>query len=464
MTRRSINIIQFWLKVGLFSIPALAFALAGYIRFYSGHFPKTDLDLRSYEELTIFVTLLWALVVQHLRLNRIETLLTLQTGVITATKATIYCVLFAMSGLFFYRGKSFARLFMVLGCIFIFFLTLGMIHLFRGVAHVLKGSWNGRFRVAVLGTDELAVGAARHLSQNPLTPCTVACFVALPSQASAGLDAPVLAWDRLDDVVEVFHCKELVVALPLDRLSEIQELLESVQHLCIPARVVLDLGQGMFAPDRIFDFCGLSLLDVRPYAIDTVGYAVGKRIFDVIFSVLALLLAAPFMLLIAMIVKLTSPGPVFFVQERVSLNGKRFQMLKFRTMAAQDAQSCNTQHTERGDPRITRVGGFLRHTSLDELPQFFNVLKGDMSVVGPRPELTFFVQKFRSELPTYMARHNVKCGITGWAQVNGLRGSHTSIPQRIQYDLYYLRNWSMVFDLKIILLTVFNGVVARNAF
>ncbi|MFZ3212982.1 MAG: sugar transferase [Terriglobales bacterium] len=463
MTRRSINLIQFWLKVGLFSVPALAFALAGYIRFYSGHFAQADPDLRSYEDLTIFVTLLWALVVEHLRLNRIETLLTLQTGVITATKATIYCVLFAMSGLFFYRGTSFARLFMVLGCIFIFFLTLGMIHLFRGVAYVLRGSLNGRFRVAVLGTDELAVGAARHLSQNPLTPCNVACFVALPSQASAGLDAPVLTWDRLDDVVEVFHCKEIMVALPLDRLGEIHKLLESVQRLCIPARVVLDLGQGVFAPDRIFDFCGLSLLDVRPYAIDTVGYAVGKRIFDIIFSVLALLLAAPFMLLIATIIKLTSPGPIFFVQDRVGLNGEIFPMYKFRTMQVSSNKESDTVWTTSSDPRRTRLGAFLRKTSLDELPQFFNVLRGNMSVVGPRPERPCFVQQFQRDFDRYSARHGLKVGITGWAQVNGLRGD-TSIEKRMEYDLHYLRHWNLVFDLKILAMTVYAVLASRNAY
>ncbi len=368
-----------------------------------------------------------------------------------------------MSGLFFYRGTSFARLFMVLGCIFIFFLTLGMIHLFRGVVHVLKGSWNGRFCVAVLGTDELAVGAARRLSQNPLTPCKVACFVALPSQASAGLDAPVLAWDRLDDVVEVFHCKEIVVALPLERLGEIHKLLESLQRLCIPARVVLDLGQGVFAPDRIFDFCGLSLLDVRPYAIDTVGYAVGKRIVDIMFSVLALLVAAPFMLLIATIIELTSPGPVFFVQERVGLNGEIFRMYKFRTMQVSSNKESDTVWTTSSDPHRTPLGAFLRKTSIDELPQFFNVLRGDMSVVGSRPERPCFVQRFQRDFDRYSARHRFKVGITGWAQVNGLRGD-TSIEKRVEYDLHYLRHWNLVFDLKILAMTVYAVLLSRNAY
>ena len=139
-------------------------------------------------------------------------------------------------------------------------------------------------------------------------------------------------------------------------------------------------------------------------------------------------------------------------------------MLKFRTMCVQDSKRCNSEHTSRNDPRITFVGRFLRKTSLDELPQFLNVLKGDMSVVGPRPELTFFVQKFREEIPSYMARHNVKCGITGLAQINGYRGSDTSIGERTKYDLLYMQNWSLLLDLSIICKTVYSGLHNKNAY
>ncbi|MGA8311314.1 MAG: undecaprenyl-phosphate glucose phosphotransferase [Terriglobales bacterium] len=464
MTRRSINIVQFWLKVGFFSIPAVAYTLAGYIRFKTGYFPHTPIETRSYINLVVLVTLLWALVVEHLGLDQIEILLKVQTGIRMAATATASCLTFALAALFFYRSISFARVFVVTGGILMFVLSFGMIHLFRWIIYVLKESTNGRFPIAILGADDLAVRVADHLAKNPLTPCKVACFVALPNQNHATLGAPVLPWDRLDEMVDVFHCKEVFVALPLHRLSETQQVLENLQHLYIPARMVLDLGQGIFVADRIFDFYGLPLLDVRSYPLDTVGYAVGKRAFDICFSILALILSAPLMLLIALGIKLTSRGPVLFVQERVSLNGRRFEMLKFRTMSTQNWQGSNTKHTQPGDPRITAVGKFLRRTSLDELTQFINVLAGDMSVVGPRPELSFFVEKFRTEIPSYMARHNVKCGMTGWAQVNGLRGSGTSIPQRIQYDLYYLRNWSMTLDLKIIFLTVFRGLISRNAY
>lgn len=252
--------------------------------------------------------------------------------------------------------------------------------------------------------------------------------------------------------------------MPPTRLGDLQELLQPLRRLCVPVRVALDMGEGVFVPERIFSFHGLPLLDIRPYPVDTMSYVVGKRIFDVLFSVSALVVAAPLLALISMLVKLTSAGPIFFSQERLGLNGRRFKMLKFRTMYTQDSRSSNTQHTSRNDPRITPLGRLLRRTSLDEFPQFFNVLKGDMSVVGPRPELTFFVQKFRQEIPSYMARHNVKCGITGLAQISGFRGSDTSIPERIEQDLHYLQNWSLGFNLRIIAMTIISGLLNRNAF
>jgi len=355
-------------------------------------------------------------------------------------------------------------MFVIIGCAFLFLLSFCLIHLFRAAMHILEKSKNGRFPIAIVGADEVAVGVSRHLAKSQLARCKVVCFVALPDQIKTVQDSPVLDWERLDDVVDVFHCAEILVALPPNRMGEAQKVLQKVQHLCIPVRLVLDLGEGVFVPERIFDYCGVPLLDVRPYAVDTVAYALGKRIFDVGFSLVVLLLGTPLMLLIAVVIKLTSPGPVFFLQERVSLNGRLFKMIKFRTMFLQSSRGSNELHTSRTDHRVTSIGRFLRRASLDELPQFINVLRGDMSVVGPRPELTFFVQKFRQEIPWYMARHNVKCGITGWAQVNGLRGSDSSIPDRIEYDLYYLQNWSLVFDLRIILMTVLAGLIGKNAY
>jgi exopolysaccharide biosynthesis polyprenyl glycosylphosphotransferase len=464
MTRRTINLAQFWLTITFFIVPSVAFAAAGYLRFLSGYFTPADVSFYSYLRLTVFVTLFWVLIVERLGLNRIEPLLALQTGVLTAAKATVYCAVSILSVLFFYRGASFARVFIVIGCAFIFLLSVAVIHIFRGMIHMLKKFANGASPVAILGADGFAVRIANHLRTNPLTHCTVACFVTLPEQRPETLDAPVLQWDNLDEVVETYHCKEAILALPPHRFGEAQSIFERVQHLCIPTRMALDLGDGVFVPSRLFDFCGLPLLDVRPYPVETVSYAIGKRIFDVVLCCFLLAILSPLFILIIFMIKLTSRGPAFFAQERVSLNGRRFAMLKFRTMYVHDSRESDTRHTQRGDCRITPIGRILRRTSLDELPQFINVVKGDMSVVGPRPELTYFVQKFRQEIPRYMTRHNIKCGITGWAQINGLRGSDSSIPQRIQYDLYYMRNWSLILDLKIIFFTVFNGLLNRNAY
>ena len=464
MTKRSINLIQFWVTIAFFAIPGIAFYIASCVRFESGVFENVEVDEYAYFGFTILVTLLWALVVEHLRLNRIVTLVTLQTGVMTAALATVYCTLLSLSLLFCYRTINFSRGFVLVGCGLMFVLSFCLIHLFRTVMRTIDKSKNGRFPVAVLGADEFAAGIAERLAKSRLARCKVACFIALPGQNEMAKGAPVLAWDRMDEVVDVFHCGEIIIALPPERMGEAPAILRTVQHLCIPARMVLDLGEGVFVPERIFDYYGIPLLDVRPYPVDTVAYALGKRIFDIVFSSLVLVAGGLFMLVVALLIKLTSRGSVFFVQERVGLNGGRFRMLKFRTMFLQDSHASNSQHTQRDDQRITAIGRFLRRSSLDELPQFINVLKGDMSVVGPRPELTYFVQKFRQEIPSYMARHHVKCGITGWAQVNGLRGSDTSIPNRIQFDIYYMRNWSLFLDLKIIFLTVFNGLVNPQAY
>jgi exopolysaccharide biosynthesis polyprenyl glycosylphosphotransferase len=182
-------------------------------------------------------------------------------------------------------------------------------------------------------------------------------------------------------------------------------------------------------------------------------------VMDVGLAFAALLLLAPFLLLIAALVKLTSRGPVFYRQERCSLNGRRFAMLKFRTMRA-DAEAAGPQMTAVNDPRRTRLGTFLRETNLDELPQLFNVLWGDMSLVGPRPERPVFVDQFRHTIPNYMARHAVKCGMTGWAQVNGWRGN-SSLRRRVQFDLYYIAHWNPLFDLRILFLTA-GAMVGRR--
>jgi exopolysaccharide biosynthesis polyprenyl glycosylphosphotransferase len=226
---------------------------------------------------------------------------------------------------------------------------------------------------------------------------------------------------------------------------------------------VIDLGEGVGIRDRLIDLGGIHMLDLRPTLAETGPYLFEKRIFDVAFSIFVMLVTLPISLLIVLAIKMTSPGPIFFVQERVGLNGHLFRMLKFRTMRTGTREECDTRWTSANDPRRTTIGVFLRKTNLDELPQFINVLKGDMSIVGPRPERPHFVEKFLGEFDRYNFRHTFKTGITGWAQVNGWRGD-TSIAKRVEYDLYYLRNWSLTFDLQIITMTLMRIFNSKNAY
>jgi exopolysaccharide biosynthesis polyprenyl glycosylphosphotransferase len=225
----------------------------------------------------------------------------------------------------------------------------------------------------------------------------------------------------------------------------------------------VDLGEGIVVRERLFQLGRMQMLDLTTTPAESLDYTLLKRAFDITFSALVLLVTWPVLVLITAAIRATSPGPVLFAQDRVGLNGKIFPMLKFRTMKVCDCAESDTQWTTANDPRRTRLGSFLRKTSLDELPQFLNVLRGDMSVVGPRPERPHFVQKFLNDITRYNNRHWLKAGITGWAQVNGWRGD-TSIQKRLEYDLYYLQNWSLFFDLRIIVLTILSAIVGRNAY
>ena len=220
--------------------------------------------------------------------------------------------------------------------------------------------------------------------------------------------------------------------------------------------------------DRLFLKPSISLIDNLPaIVLNNIGikhYQITiKRIMDVTFSLLFILVFSPIYLLIMLLIKLTSPGPIFYTQQRMGLDGKLFKCIKFRGMYQNAEQSLGPVWAKKNDSRVTPIGKFLRQTSLDELPQFFNVLKGEMSIVGPRPERPFFVDKFKKEIPGYILRHKMKSGITGWAQVNGWRGQ-TSLEKRIEYDLWYIQNWSLWLDVKIMLLTPIKGFLNPHAY
>ena len=240
----------------------------------------------------------------------------------------------------------------------------------------------------------------------------------------------------------------------------IKQIIFSLRHATQTIRYLPDVDAFRLINNSTSEVAGLHLFNIS--ASPMTGFnRVLKNIEDKIISLLILLLISPLLILLSIGVKLTSPGPVFYKQERVSWNGKRFNMYKFRSMPVNNEKDGVTWGGASNKTN-TKFGQFIRATSLDELPQFFNVLLGDMSIVGPRPERTIFVEKFKDEIPGYMQKHMVKAGITGWAQINGWRGD-TDLSKRVEYDLYYIKNWSVIFDLKIIFLTIFKGFVNENA-
>lgn len=268
---------------------------------------------------------------------------------------------------------------------------------------------------------------------------------------------------ELETILEQYNVDSVMIAIDEYDAINIGEILHRCEKAGIKANMIPYYYKYIPARPYMDDLDGLPIIDTRHVPLDNFFKAFMKRCFDIIFSICAIIITCPVLLFSALMVKVTSPGPIFFKQERVGKNGKHFYMYKFRSMRVQSAEEESIAWTTPGDPRKTRWGSFMRKTSIDELPQFFNVLRGEMSVIGPRPERPYFVDKFKEEIPRYMIKHQVRPGITGWAQVNGLRGD-TSIVERIRYDLYYIENWSLVLDIKIVFLTIFTGFINKNAY
>lgn len=274
-------------------------------------------------------------------------------------------------------------------------------------------------------------------------------------------EIPEIPEQDVPEIIEKYRPELVVVGYSHEQASKIARILETSYNFITPLVILPDLTYN-FIGSTVEDFMGIPLIKInQPEEKFFEGLI--KRTLDIVLSLAGLVVLSPFLLFIALLVKLTSRGPVFYKQERMTMDGDRFFMYKFRSMKVFNDGTNEKGWTVKDDPRITPIGAFLRKTSIDELPQLWNVFKGDMSLVGPRPERPMYVEEFRQKIPAYMLRHRMKAGITGWAQVNGWRGD-TSIEKRIEFDLYYIRNWSIWFDIKILLLTFVKGFVNKNAY
>lgn len=315
----------------------------------------------------------------------------------------------------------------------------------------------GITRVVIVGLTSAGNNAANQIKRYPGLGYRLVGMVAedenARTAAEADLSAPIVGTlAELEQVIGNHRIDEVVFALPASRHEQMQTAILKIQEMGIALKIISDLFGIITNPLSVDEINGIPIFALKEAPLTKVSARFKKRCFDLLVTIPALIILSPLLLIIAIAVKWSSPGPVLFKQERIGRDNLPFKIMKFRSMRQDaEARSGPVWATKRDD-RSTKVGSFLRKTSLDELPQFFNILKGEMSLVGPRPERPFFVDQFKQEIPNYLERHKVKAGLTGWAQVHGLRGN-TPIEERTKYDLWYVENWSLILDVKIILKT-----------
>ncbi len=371
-------------------------------------------------------------------------------------------IVFIFPDHFNYGTVPYPRSFVLAGWgLAIIFVTLGRWFYSLFVRFLQKRGF-GRQKVLVVGSGDIGRMLIQKLQGVNDAGHEVVGYIEANGELMQIADAPRLGRPAdIPEVIEQHGIDEVVIGLPEASHRELVRIISLCEREKVSIKVFPDVFQIMATEVTVSDLAGLPLLSVRDVALR--GWKLSlKRAYDLSVAVPALIFLSPFMLLIALLIKLESPGPVFYIQERMGLDARPFPTLKFRSMRT-DAESRGPGWTTPDDPRKTKLGAILRKLSVDELPQFINVIRGDMSVVGPRPERPIYVEQFRQYIPRYMERHREKAGITGWAQINGLRGD-TSIVERTKYDLWYIENWSLWLDFKITLLTVVRIFTDRNAY
>ena len=351
--------------------------------------------------------------------------------------------------LYFLKQEHFSRQML---CIFFFInisLEFASRYLIRTILWKMRKQGLNQKHILMIGESQMAEQYMDRLRENPKWGYQV--FAHLKDE------------EKLERILEGNELDEVVIALRAEDYGKLERIVDVCEKAGVHTKMIPDFGNVISTRPYIEDVQGIPVIHVRRVPLNIMRNRAAKRAVDLIGATVAIILFSPVMLLTVLVVALTEEGSVIYRQERVGLHNQVFYMYKFRSMIMQDEEKEKAEWSTRNDPRITPVGKLIRRTSIDELPQLFNVLKGEMSLVGPRPERPQFVQKFRDEIPRYMVKHQVRPGMTGWAQINGYRGD-TSITKRIEHDLYYIENWTLGFDFKILFLTFFKGFINKNAY
>ena len=445
----------------------LSVSFAYYLRFYSLLAqmipPPQDYipPFENYIHFALFVALIYFILFSVFRSYKTRLFSTFASEIGTIFKVNLIGILFAMSGAFLYRGFSYSRLvFLIILIISILFLLIER-YLFHKLKNLLLEKGYNLLRTYLIGSNEQLTRIIPQIGQSGEHLFDISGYFSdLPVENDdyTYLGEPQI----LVDILQSNPCEAIIIAFNAREHHRIADIIKATEGKNIELFYVPDLLDLFISNYRTLEINKLFLMQLKRTNLS--GWqGLIKYLFDIVVSAVSLFLLSPFLILIALIVKLSSPGPVFYKQKRVGLDGAQFEIIKFRSMRHDAEHKTGPVWANSNDPRVTGFGKFLRRTSLDELPQLFNVIRGDMSLVGPRPERPSFVQEFQSFIPKYRERHRVRSGITGWAQVNGLRGQ-SSIEERTRYDIYYIENWSLIFDIKILIMTILAIIKGENAY
>jgi Undecaprenyl-phosphate glucose phosphotransferase len=445
-----------------------SFLLAWWLRFKSGWIPyEAPLPIETYAMWSFIYGAIAVLTGMLIALYSPKRKKRFADEFIKIVQVHAISIFVLLSLMFFVKEINISRSYLAIYMVSLVMFILFYRYILKVSLKVIREKGYNRQFVLIVGAGSLGKRFYQNLKQYPEMGYEVVGFLDDFQQWDSLEEKrykPILGTvDDLEKVLEEMLIDEVIMALPLDAHSKYPKIINLCEKAGVRTLIIPDFFDYLPARPYFDNFAGMPMINVRDIPLDLAGNRMFKRLFDIAFSLFAILLTSPIMLAIAIGVKLTSPGPIIFKQERVGLNRRNFMMYKFRSMKQLPPGTEDTGWTVENDPRRTKFGSFLRKTSLDELPQFFNVLFGHMSVVGPRPERPYFVDQFREEIPKYMVKHHVRPGITGWAQSNGLRGD-TSIEERINHDIFYIENWSLLFDIKIIFKTIRNGFVNKNAY
>lgn len=380
-------------------------------------------------------------------------------------KANIMGILGFLVILYMIHQNNFSRgMIVIFFFINVFLTTLSRGFLRKFLRYIRKKGYNMK-HILLVGYSRAAEGYISRILDNPQWGYEIAGVLDdfVPLDTSYHGIKVVGKIEQLSEYLENNSYDEITITLPLDDYDRLEELVAQCEKSGVHTKFIPDYSSLFPSNPYTEDVQGLPVINIRYVPLSNSFNRMAKRTVDILGSLFAIIIFSPVMLIAAIAVKTTSKGPIIYKQERIGLNGVPFKMYKFRTMKVQSEAEEKKGWTTKGDPRVTNVGAFLRKTSIDEMPQFFNILFGQMSIVGPRPERPQFVEKFKEQIPRYMVKHQVRPGLTGWAQINGYRGD-TSIRKRIDYDIYYIENWSMSFDIKIMLGTIRYGFINKNAY